>query len=217
MGPARGTDVGPRASARRERTVCWRSTSPHVRTAVDQFPQFGPSGCCQRVCRSRVADAQVGKRVPATRARGLDGRAGAIVGSGVLGRLRPFGVGRSLVLGARCSHHGDILAATERTSCALPRPTRPPFDGFPKQALMAGGVFPRTQRFPTRRSNQRATSAWRTNGISLEVGHGRGSFPGARASEKAGERPRAPSRIDTPRRRTLEGNPTQDQSATAVS
>ena len=48
------------------------------------------------------------------RARRLDGRAGAIVGSGVLWRFRPFGVGMSLVLGARCSHHGDILAATER-------------------------------------------------------------------------------------------------------
>ena len=48
------------------------------------------------------------------RAHRLDGRAGAIVGSGVLGRFRPLGVGMSLVLGARCSHHGDILAATER-------------------------------------------------------------------------------------------------------
>ena len=115
MGSARGTDVEPGASAKaRERSVCWRRTSPHVGTAVDQFPQFGPRARCQRVCRSRVADAQVGKRVPATRARRLDGRAGAIVSSGVLGRLRPLGVGRSLVLGARCSHHGDILAATER-------------------------------------------------------------------------------------------------------
>ena len=116
MGSPRGTGVGPwclRQDAR-ERAVCWRSTSPHVGTAVDQFPQFGPSGRCQRVCRSRVTDAQVGKRVPPVRARRLDGRAGAIVSSGVLGRFRPLGVGMSLVLGARCSHHGDILAATER-------------------------------------------------------------------------------------------------------
>ena len=48
------------------------------------------------------------------RARGLDGAAGSVVGSGVLGRFRPFRVGMSLALGAWCSHHSDILAATER-------------------------------------------------------------------------------------------------------
>ena len=75
--------------------------------------------CDARIRRNRVADAQVVKRVPAMRARGLDGRAGAIVGSGVLGRFRPLREARRSPRAFGVGFMATLLAATERTSAGV--------------------------------------------------------------------------------------------------